>query len=160
MSARLLSLAVSLCAVACATAERPPALPGSVNAPPPEIAPAADAGDALLTAGIWIWQGMQRRNEGAVMPDAPDRYTLEFQPGGRVSVRADCNRGSGSYRLDGRSLSFGPLALTRAMCGPGSRDVEFLNGLAAVRGHENNGRELALTFADGAGSMRFRAADR
>jgi para-nitrobenzyl esterase len=160
MSARLLSIAVSLCVVACATADAPPVLPGSVNAPPPEIAPAADAGDALLTTGIWLWQGMQRGSDATIVPDVPDLYTLEFQPGGRVSVRADCNRGSGSYLLNGRNLSFGPLALTRAMCAPGSRDVEFLRGLAAVKAHDNNGRELVLTFADGAGSMRFRAAGR
>jgi len=160
MSARLLPLAISLLVVACAAADSPPMLPGSVNAPPPEIAPVADAGDTLLTAGIWLWQGTQRGTEVKIVPDAPERYTLEFQPGGRVNVRADCNRGSGSYQLNGRSLSFGPLALTRAMCAPESRDIEFLRGLAAVSGHMNNGRELVLTFADNAGSMRFRVIDR
>jgi len=160
MSARLLSIAVSLLVVACATADAPPVLPGSVNAPPPEITPVADAGDAVLTIGVWLWQGTQRGTDVKIVPDAPERYTLEFQPGGRISVRADCNRGSGSYQLNGRSLSFGPLALTRAMCAPGSRDVEFLRGLAAVSGHVNNGGELVLTFADNAGSMRFRMIDR
>ena len=160
MSARLVSIVASVFAVACASADSPPVLPGSVNAPPPGIAPVADAGDAMLTVGLWLWQGTQRGSDPAIVPDAPERYTLEFQPGGRVSVRADCNRGSGSYLLNGSSLSFGPLALTRAMCAPGSRDVEFLRGLAAVSGHRNNGRELVLTFADNAGSMRFRVVDR
>jgi heat shock protein HslJ len=160
MRARLLSIAVSLLVIACAAADSPPVLPGSVNAPPPEIAPAADAGDPLLTTGLWLWQGTQRGSDAKIVPDAPERYTLEFQAGGRVVVRADCNRGSGSYQLNGRSLTFGPLALTRAMCAPGSRDVEFLRSLAAVNAHANNGRELVLTFADNAGSMRFRVTDR
>jgi len=160
MPARLLFVAVSLLVVACASADSPPVLRGSVNAPPPEIAPVADAGDTLLTSGLWLWQGTQRGSDVKIVPDAPERYTLEFQPGGRVVVRADCNRGSGSYQLNGRTLSFGPLALTRAMCAPDSRDVEFLRGLAAVRTHANNGRELVLTFADNAGSMRFRVTDR
>jgi heat shock protein HslJ len=160
MPLRFLSVAVSVFVVACASADSPPVLPGSVNAPPPAIAPIADAGDTLLTVGIWLWQGTQRGSDARIVPDAPERYTLEFQPGGRVLVRADCNRGSGSYQLNGRSLTFGPFALTRAMCAPGSRDVEFLRGLAAVSGHVDNGRELVLTFADNAGSMRFRVADR
>ena len=157
---RLVSVAASVLVVACASADSPPVLPGAVNAPPPAIAPVADAGDTLLTTGIWLWQGTQRGNEVKIVPDAPERYTLEFQPGGRVAVRADCNRGSGSYQLNGRSLTLGPLALTRAMCAPGSRDVEFLRGLAAVTGHTDNGRELVLTFADNAGSLRFRVTDR
>jgi heat shock protein HslJ len=160
MSARLVSVFACVFVVACASTDSPPVLPGSVNAPPPEIIPVADAGDATLTVGIWLWQGTQRGGEPAIVPDAPERYTLEFQPGGRVSVRADCNRGSGSYTLNGASLTFGPLALTRAMCAPGSLDVEFLRGLTATSTHRNNGRELVLMFAGNAGSMRFRAVDR
>ena len=160
MSARILSVVPTLLVVACATADSPPVLPGSVNAPPPAIAPVADAGDTLLTSGIWLWQGTQRGTEVKIVPDAPERYTLEFQPGGRVDVRADCNRGTGTYQLNGRSLRFGPLALTRAMCAPGSRDVDFLRDLAAVSGHVNSGRELVLTFAGNAGAMRFRVIDR
>lgn len=160
MHPRLLSLAASALVVACASADSPPKLPGYVNAPPPEIAAVADAGDATLTVGLWQWQRTQRGSEPAIVPDAPERYTLDFQPGGRVIVRADCNRGSGSYVLDGTSLNFGPLALTRAMCPPGSLDAEFLRGLAAASTHADNGRELVLTFAGNAGSMRFRAVDR
>ncbi len=153
-------LVLALVAAACATSDAPPALPGSVNAPPPPILPAADAGDALLATGIWVWQGTRIGNDTSVVPDAPERYTLEFQPGGRVNVRADCNRGSGNYLLNGRSLTFGPIALTRAMCSPGSKDSEFLKGLAAVSAHQDNGRELVLTLAGNAGSMRFRSTDR
>ncbi len=154
-------LAVSLVAVACATSDTPPpVLPGSVNAPPPPIMPASDAGDALLATGIWVWQGTRMADDTRVVPDSPERYTLEFQPGGRVNVRADCNRGSGSYLLNGRSLTFGPIALTRAMCPPGSKDAEFLKGLAAVSGHDDNGSELVLTLAGNGGSMRFRSAGR
>ena len=120
----------------------------------------SDAGDALLDDGHLGLAGHADGQRREVVPDAPERYTLEFQPGGRVNVRADCNRGSGSYLLNGSTLTFGPIALTRAMCPPGSKDAEFLKGLAAVSGHEDNGSELVLTFAENAGSMRFRATDR
>ena len=160
MRLHALVLALALAASACATSDAPPMLPGSVNAPPPPIMPAADAGDALLATGIWVWQGTRMADDTRMVPDAPDRYTLEFQPGGRVNVRADCNRGSGSYLLNGRSLTFGPIALTRAMCPPGSKDAEFLKGLAAVSGHQDNGGELVLTLAGNAGAMRFRSTGR
>lgn len=134
----------------CAT-DSPPVLPGAVNAPPP---PLAAAGDALLTGTLWRWTETVTGNN-SVKPDAPERYTLEFQPGGMVAVRADCNRGSGSYLLNGDSLTFGPLAMTRAMCPPGSKDGEFLRGLAAVQGQLFRGDDLVLTLKADAGSMVF-----
>ena len=94
-------------------------------------------------------------NDSRIKPDAPERYTLEFQPGGMVTVRADCNRGSGSYLLNGGALTFGPIAMTRAMCPPGSKDTEFLRGLAAVSGQLFRGNDLVLTLKFDSGSMIF-----
>jgi para-nitrobenzyl esterase len=134
---------------ACAT-DSPPLLPGTVNAPPP---PLAAAGDTMLTGTVWRWS-QTATGSNSTKPDAPERYTLEFQPGGMVAVRADCNRGSGSYLLNGSALTFGPLAMTRAACPPGSRDTEFLRELAAVQGQRFNGDDLVLTLSD-SGSMTF-----
>ncbi len=153
---RLSHLLVSVSAlvlVACAPTEpKPPTLPGYINAPPPTM---AAAGDALLTGTVWTWQGTQMRDGARITPDAPERYTLEFQPGGRVNVRADCNRGSTSFVLTGNALNFGPIALTRAACPPGSRDAEFIKNLEAVAGQLFHGNELVLTLKADAGSMRF-----
>ena len=106
-----LLVAVASALAGCAAADAPPVLPGTVNAPPP---PMAAAGGALLTGTVWRWTGTVMSNDTRITPDAPERYTLEFQPGGMVAVRADCNRGSGSYLLNGGALTFGPLAMTRA----------------------------------------------
>ena len=38
------------------------------------------------------------------------------------------------------------MALTRAMCPPGSMDTEFVQGLAAVSGQLFKGNELVLTL--------------
>ena len=70
-----------------------------------------------------------------------------------MSVRADCNRGNGSYQRDGNAI--GPIALTRMMCPPGSRDAEFLKGLANVSGMLFRGSDLMLTLKVDSGSMRF-----
>jgi heat shock protein HslJ len=141
----------ALAALAACASDAPPVMPGTVDAPPP---PLAAVGDALLTGTVWRWTGTMAGN-GSIKPDAPERYTLEFQPGGMVAVRADCNRGSGSYLLNGDALTFGPLAMTRAMCPPGSKDSEFLRDVAAVQRQQFRGNELVLTLKDGTGSMVF-----
>ena len=68
-----------------------------------------------------------------------------------MSVRADCNRGSGSYLLNDNALSFGPIALTKMFCAQGSRDAEFLKELAAVASQGFSGNELVLTLQGDAG---------
>ncbi len=150
----LLPAALALALAACAATESGgPPLPGRVDAPPP---PLAAADDTLATNVVWTWAGTQMKDGTRIVPDAPERYSLDFQPGGRVNVRADCNRGGGSYRLDEGALSFGPIALTKMMCPPGSRDADFLKQLAAVAGQSSRGAELVLTLQGDAGSMRFR----
>jgi hypothetical protein len=32
---------------------------------------------------VWSWQGTQMSDGARIVPDAPERYTLEFQPGGK-----------------------------------------------------------------------------
>ncbi len=150
---RLALVALVIAIGACAATEPgPPVLPGRVNAPPP---PMAGIGDALLTNTAWTWQGTQMKDGSRIAPDAPVRYTVNFQPGGKVDVVADCNRGSGSYLLNGSSLSFGAIALTRMMCPPGSRDADFLKGLGAVTAQSLDGNDLLLTVGSDAGTMRF-----
>ena len=148
----VLSAACVLVVAGCADQPTGPRLPGSINAPPPPI---DVSGDALLTGTVWTWQGTQTSDGRKVVPDAPERYTLEFQPGGRVNVRVDCNRGSTSYLLTGGALTFGPLALTKMACPPGSRDAEFARDLATVSAQTFQGNDLVLTLKGNAGSMRF-----
>ncbi len=149
---RLASCVAALVLVAACAEPGPPVLPGRVNAPPP---PLAESGDGLITGTAWAWQGTQAKDGARIVPDGPERYTLEFLPGGQVNVRADCNRGTASYALNGAQLSFGPVALTKMMCPPGSRDADFLRGLAAAATHELAGSSLVLSLRDAAGVMRF-----
>jgi len=156
---RLFLLTLPFALAACtATGAGGPALPGYVNAPPPPLAPAA-AAETLPMGVVWSWQGTQMSDDTRFVPDAPERYTLEFLPGGKVGVRADCNRGNGSYQRDGNAIAIGPIALTRMMCPPGSRDAEFLKGLANVSGMLFRGSDLVLTLKVDSGSMRFTPAN-
>lgn len=150
---RVLPVVLLFALAACAaTQSGGPVLPGRVDAPPP---PMAAPGDAQLTGTLWSWQRTLMSDDARFVPDAPERYTLRFDPGGRVEVRADCNRGSGAYTLDGDALSFGPIAITRAMCPPESRDAAFLKGLQNVSGHLFRSNELVLTLKYDSGSMFF-----
>jgi heat shock protein HslJ len=155
---RLAWLAVALVATACAATETgSPVLPGSVNAPPPSLAPVADVS---LTGTVWTWQTSTHADGTIVAPEAPERYTVEFLPGGRVAVRADCNRGSGSYTLDGTRIALSALALTKMLCPPGSKDREFLKDVGEVSGVAYRDGDLVLTTGNEAAAMRFRASGR
>jgi heat shock protein HslJ len=141
---------------ACRATEPASPLPGTVDAPPPPMTPV----DVPLTQTVWSWRETLTNDGRSIAPEAPERYTVEFSPGGALAVRADCNRGSGSYVLDGSALRIGPIATTRAMCPPGSADAEFLAELARVSRQEFRGRELVLALGDGSGSMRFAGSSR
>ena len=83
-------------------------------------APSPDAAGGL---GGTSWQLVRFHggDDTLLTPDDPAKYTLAFGTDGGVSARIDCNRGRGTWKSSGRNqLQFGPLALTRAMCPPGS----------------------------------------
>jgi heat shock protein HslJ len=108
---------------------------------------------APATIALRTWQlvRIQMMDDAVLIPDHPARYTLELGSDGRASVRADCNRGSGSYRLEGRSLAFGPLATTRATCPPGSLSDRYLAQLSQVASWlERDGKLHLAARADGA----------
>jgi len=94
---------------------------------------AGAAGPESPLGVVWQLERIQMMDDTEKRPDDPSHYTLELLPDGAAAVRADCNRGRGSYRLDGPQLTFGPLATTRAMCPPGSLADDYLRqlGIAA-----------------------------
>jgi heat shock protein HslJ len=104
----------------------------------------------------WHWQRTQLADGRTVVAAAPDRYTLKFEGGGRVLVRADCNRGSGAYEVNGNAMKMSPTALTRMGCPAGTQDTEFVQPLARVTSYAIADGELVLTLGDG-GTMRLKA---
>jgi heat shock protein HslJ len=111
--------------------------------------------DAPITGTLWKWQTTIFSDDRRVETSTPERYTVQFGDNGRLTVRADCNTGFGSYRRDGERLSIGPVALTRALCPPDSLDQQFLAQLEAVRGVSRDGERLVLLLALDSGSMIF-----
>ena len=117
----------------------------------------ADA-DPTLAGRVWTWQMSELRGE-RIVPDVPERYTIEFQPDGRVQARADCNRGGAGYTAGAdRSLSITPVATTKMGCPAGSKGTEFVRQLADVDGYDFVDGNLVLRLKSNVGAMRFATA--
>ena len=113
------------------------------------LAYAALAGD--LEDSAWRLLNISSMDDSVLIPDDPNKYTLSFVAGGQVSMRADCNRGSGSWSSESPGqLTFGPVAATRALCPPESLSEKYLAQLEWVRSYTTRDGHLFLaTMADG-----------
>ena len=92
-------------------------------------------------------------------PEDKTKYTMAFDTEGRVSVRIDCNRGSGTWESPGVSqLRFGPLALTRAMCPPAPLNERLAKDWDYVRSYMMKDGHLFLSLMADAGIYEFEPA--
>jgi len=120
----------------------------------PHDAGAARARTPEAALGVWHWEATVTPVE-TVGTANPDRYTLELQPGGVVLVRADCNRGRGSYEIGEGRIRFGAIAVTRMACPPGSLDGRYLKDLQRATIFFVEGGKLYLDLPMDSGTMRF-----
>ncbi|MGH7316339.1 MAG: META domain-containing protein [Candidatus Rokuibacteriota bacterium] len=99
------------------------------------------------------WQLVRfQGGDGTVLvPDDRGKCTIAFGADGSVTVRFDCNHGRGTWTSPEASrLRFGPLALTRAMCPPGSLHDHLARQWPFVRSYVMEGGHLFLSLmADG-----------
>jgi para-nitrobenzyl esterase len=104
-----------------------------------------------LAGTSWRLVKISSMDDTTAVPDDPSHYTLSFGADGSASIRADCNRGSGSWSSEGPSqLKFGPLATTRAMCPPGSLSDKYVAQFEYVRSYVfSDGHLFIATMADG-----------
>ena len=112
----------------------------------------------LAVIGNTSWQLVKfQGGDGTVlMPDDKAKYAVAFTNDGNVNVRFDCNRGRGSWILNGpNQLRFGPLALTRAACAPGSLHDHLVRQWPNLRGYSLAGGHLYLSLLADAGSYEF-----
>lgn len=129
----------------------------STNAEPPAAAPPAaqtEMRDPGPLSGEWTWVRTVTPVE-TIVADDPTHYTLTFNEGGTLAVRADCNRGAGTFTQDGKTLAIGPFALTRMMCPPGSLDSKFVAQVNGVATCFMSGDTLMIDLKMDSGTMRF-----
>jgi heat shock protein HslJ len=138
-------LALSLGLVACAL---PPA-------PPPRAIPATTGRDPLSGTSWSLATFVDA--QGATQPALPGvEATLAFA-GGRVGGTAGCNRLSGTYQVDGSSLTFGPIMSTMMACPEPqmTQEAAVTNAMANVASFEITGDRLAMNDASGATVLTF-----
>jgi heat shock protein HslJ len=133
-----------------APATPPAADPAPARAADP--APDDEAAAPELAGTAWRLLNIMGMDDSTDIPDDPSKYTLVFRADGTVSMRADCNRGTGSWTSPSPSqLQFGPIAATRAMCPPESLSDKYLAQFHWVRSYVlKDGHLFLATMADGA----------
>ena len=109
----------------------------------------------LLMGVEWRWQGSQYNNDTKSVPVEPDRYTLTLQPDGKVNIRADCNRGGGTYALDGNKIAITITHTTRAACLADSLEQPFIRDLNGVAGWFLKDGDLYMDVKHDTGTMKF-----
>ena len=112
------------------------------------------AGGAELKNTVWRWQESDAPM-GKTTIDKPENYQLEFMADGKLSVKADCNGGGGSYTTEGGNISFVRIFTTKIFCGEKSLDNRFLQNLESARTYRIEGNSLFVEGAGDNGTMKF-----
>jgi heat shock protein HslJ len=110
-----------------------------------------------LLGVVWEWQEFAGGDDTIVRPEDPARYTVEFLPENRLTIRADCNRAMGTYTLDAPRIDLKIGGVTRAMCPPGSLMDRFLKDLDEVSSHVFRDGGLFMALPVDSGILEFQA---
>ncbi|WP_440955471.1 META domain-containing protein [Methanosarcina sp. Mfa9] len=93
----------------------------------------------------WQWIELQEPGlAGKTEVSNPEDYTIVFSRHGTYSIKADCNRGGGSYTLEGNSLTLGAGPMTLAECGPLSLYDQYVTLLSEVNSVEMENGQIVL----------------
>jgi para-nitrobenzyl esterase len=142
---RALLLTAVLLIGACASAAQPP----------------AQGAAPKLEGTSWQLVKLEGADHKAVTPDDKTKYMVAFEAEGRVTARIDCNRGRGTWTSAAPGqLQLGPLALTRAMCPPGSLHDRIVKDWEAVRSYAIKDGHLFLSLPPDGGSYELEPAVR
>ena len=105
-----------------------------------------------LSGTSWQLVKFQGPDERIFTPDDKSKYTIEFRANGRVAVRVDCNRGSSTWKINGKGeLQFGSWSRTSAKCGAGSLHDQIVREGAAVRNFSIKDGHLFLSGMESGG---------
>jgi heat shock protein HslJ len=108
---------------------------------------------AEFPGGAWQWQSTQHADGSTLVAADPSRYTITFQPDGRVMIRADCNTVLGSYTVSGADLTIQLGPSTLVGCPPDSQADQFTADLARVSGYAVAGENLLLNLGSAGDHM-------
>jgi heat shock protein HslJ len=123
---------------------------GSVSSPSPGLAGTS-----------WQLVKFEGSDDKTLTPDDRTKYTIALAAGGQLTARVDCNRGRGTWKSSGpNQIEFGPLALTRAQCPPGSMHDQIVKQWANVRSYVMRDGHLFLALMADGGIYEFEPIDK
>lgn len=109
----------------------------------------------IFVGPTWAWSISQFNNGSTQNVTDPNQYTIVFSADGTLQVKADCNTGSGTYKLDGNEMTIKGLRTTLVACPEGSLSAVFIAQLQSVGSYLMSGSELILNIQDNTGRMIF-----
>ena len=109
----------------------------------------------MLIGTVWKWQQSLYNNDTRAVPPNPENYTLKLLPDGNVSIRADCNVGGGTYRLDDSRISIEITHTTMAACPPESLEQKYIRDLNAAAIYFFDADILYIDLKYDTGTMKF-----
>jgi heat shock protein HslJ len=122
--------------------------------PTSSVAPGAAAvGTPSLSGSSW-----RLENVAGTPAVAGIDATLEFGDGDRVSGNASCNKFSGTVKITGNLVAFGPLAATRMACASGlanAQEAAYLKALTDAERFVVDGTTLQIFSRGQASPLRF-----
>ncbi len=107
------------------------------------------AGSNDIVGPTWKMQSITGPTGTSIPVPTPDTYTLQLQPDGMATLRADCNQAGASYEISGNLIRFELGPATLAACPPGSLDTLFLQAIDSAASFAVRGGQLLLTLEDG-----------
>src|SRR5262245_28232123 len=109
-----------------------------------------------LAGTSWQLVKFQGGDDLVLRPDERSKYTLAFNADGSLNDRIDCNRARGSWKSPGKGqLELGTMAVTRAMCPPGSLHDQIVRQLPFVRSYTMKDGHLFLSLMADGGTYEF-----
>lgn len=92
------------------------------------------ASPPALAGTSWQLVKFHGSDDKTLVPSDRTKYTIQFEAGGRLIARIDCNRGRGTWKSSSASqIELGPLALTRTQCPPGSLHDQIVKQWGNIR---------------------------
>ena len=114
-----------------------------------------------LTGVVWQWMGSEYSNDTSTAVGEPSSYTLQFQDGGDVLVKADCNAAAGTYSATGAGLDIRLAGTALEACDEGSLSEKYVTELGDVATYVMGDRgQLVLNLKMDGGNMIFTRAGR
>lgn len=142
-------------AVPAAKGPTPTPTPTPTSAPTAKAtvatAPAAGAG---LTGTTWKWVRFVDASSASEIA-TPDKYTIQFSADGKITVVADCNKASGTYKIEGSRLIMMLNSVTWAACPAGSLSDKFVKNFALTTLYFLDGDNLFVQLLGDGGILKF-----